>query len=164
MHHFFLVPLTREICLSTRRCTGWLICECLRKSDGRWEINIYVYYLTESRSILSGFSCRGISFIYSSHVPPASVTGPDPIVLYDFCPVAACSQQKPYMSHITLPNPLPAAKTSSCMRRKQKLSLENLFDGGVWSATCLSEPLQAAFTRLCCLICSKACVALGDAW
>ena len=63
------------------------------------------------------------------------------------------------MNHITLPNPLPAAKRPGSTRRKK-----NLFDGGVLSATRLSEPLQAALIRLCCLICSKACFAVGDAW
>lgn len=39
---FFLLTLTSEACFSTPSCTAWLICECFYKSNGRWEINIYI--------------------------------------------------------------------------------------------------------------------------
>lgn len=123
----------------------------------------YIYSLTGTWSILPDFSGRNISFGYSFHILPASRTVPNPSTHYNLCPVGACSQKKPYMSHITLPSSLPAAKTSSCMRRKHKLSHGDLFDGGVLSAWCLSEPPQAVLTRLCCLICSKAYF-VGDVW
>lgn len=160
MPHFFLLTLTSEACFSTPSC--WLIFECFQKSNGRWDK--YIYTLTGTCSILPDFSGRNISFIYSSHVLPASRTVPNPSIHYNSCPVGACSQKKPYMSHITLPKSLHAAKMSSCVRRKHKLSHGDLFDGGVLSALCLSEPPQAALARLCCLICSKACFAVGDVW
>lgn len=129
----------------------------------------YIYSLTETCSILSDFSGRGISFVRSSHVLPASRTVPDPSIHHDFCPVGACSQQKPFMSHITLPNPLPAAKTSSCMRRKQKLSRESFC---WWSPGCHAfvrassgSVHQAVLPDLQRgLLCHRRCAVMNSLW
>lgn len=135
-----------------------------------WKRDNYKYSLIETCSILPDFSCRGISFVCSSHVLPSSWTVPDPSIHYYFCPVGACSQQKPYMSHITLPTPLPAAKTSSCMRRKQELSHENLFDFRVLSAMHFSEPLSGSIYQAVLLdlqqglLCRRRCVVMNSLW
>lgn len=160
MPQFFLWTLTSEACLSTPSCTGWLICECLYKVDGRWDINIYIPLLRPAAFCL-------ISLVEASPLYTALMSRLHPGQHL----IQAHTVMSVLLEHVPSKNPtwVTSLSQNPCLLPRHPAAWEGssnchekLFDGGALSATCLSEPLQAAYVRLCCVVCSKACFAIGD--